>query len=183
MIYSLPKAVQICGAEYDIRWDYRPILDICAALSDPDLSDEERAYAALDIFYPDFDEMPQERYQEAVRQCLWFVNCGEEPENRKSPRLIDWEQDFPLIANPINRVLGREIREDAPLHWFTFMSAYQEIGDCTFAQVVRTRDKRARGKPLDKSEREWYRRNQQLVDFKRKYTSADEALMKEWGGV
>lgn len=183
MIYSLPKSVDIGGAEYAIRWDYRPILDICAALSDPDLSDEERAYAALDIFYPDFNEMPQEHYQEAIERCFWFINCGEESPTRKSPRLIDWEQDFPLMVNPINRVLGREIREETPLHWFSFLAAYAEVGDCTFAQVVRIRDKKARGKTLDKSEREWYRQNRHLVDFKAKYTSEDDKLVKEWGGA
>lgn len=183
MIYSLPKSVDIGGAEYAIRWDYRPILDICAALSDPDLSDEERAYAALDIFYPDFDEMPQEHYQEAIERCFWFINCGEESPTRKSPRLIDWEQDFPLMVNPINRVLGREIREETPLHWLSFLAAYAEVGDCTFAQVVRIRDKKARGKTLDKSEREWYRQNRHLVDFKVKYTREDDELVKEWGGA
>lgn len=183
MIYSLPKSVEIDGAEYAIRWDYRPILDICAALSDPDLSDEERAFTALDIFYPSFNEMPQEHYQEAIERCFWFINCGEQSPARKSPRLIDWEQDFPLMVNPINRVLGREIREDTPLHWFSFLAAYAEVGDCTFAQVVRIRDKKARGKTLDKSEREWYRQNRHLVDFKVTYTSVEEELMKEWGGA
>lgn len=183
MIYSLPKSVEIDGAEYAIRWDYRPILDICAALSDPDLSDEERAFTALDIFYPSFNGMPQEHYQEAIERCFWFISCGEESPARKSPRLIDWEQDFPLMVNPINRVLGREIREDTPLHWFSFLAAYAEVGDCTFAQVVRIRDKKARGKTLDKSEREWYRQNRHLVDFKVKYTSVEEELMKEWGGA
>ena len=99
------------------------MLDICTALSDPDLSGEERALVALDIFYPGFETMPQEYLQRVVVGCLWFINCGETEQTRKSPRLIDWEQDFPLIANPINRVLGREIREDAPLHWFTILSA------------------------------------------------------------
>ena len=95
---------------------------------------------------------------------------------------MDWEQDYSLIIAPINRVIGGEVRSVEYMHWYTFLAAYQEIGDCTFAQVVRIRDHLARGKSLDKSDREWYRKNRHLVDFKRKYTSADDALMKEWGG-
>ena len=95
---------------------------------------------------------------------------------------MDWEQDYGLMIAPINRVIGREIRAMEYMHWWTFLAAYQEIGDCTFAQVVRIRYRLARGKTLDKSDREWYRKNRHLVDFKRKYTSADDELMKEWGG-
>lgn len=184
MIYTLPETVEIGSVEYLVRWDYRPILDICAALSDPELTEQERAFVVLSIFYPDFENIPQKHYQEAIDRCFWFINCGEDQQKKvKSPKVVDWEQDFNLMASPINRVLGYEIRSDKPLHWFTFMSAYQEIGDCTFAQVVRIRDRKARGKSLDKQDREWYRRNRQLVDFKTTYTSAEEDLMKEWCGT
>ena len=121
--------------------------------------------------------------EEAIDRCMWFINGGDGPQKTgKSPRLVDWEQDFTLIVGPVNRVLGREIRADVPLHWFTFLAAYGEVGDCTFAQVVRIRDHLARGKKLDKSDREWYNHNRHLVDFQRKYTSEDDELVKEWGG-
>ena len=61
------------------------------------------------------------------------------------------------------------------------MSAYYEIGgDCTFAQVVGIRSKIARRQKLDKSEKEWLRRNRKLVNFKTKYTENDENLIKQW---
>ena len=182
MIYTLPETVDLGGTKYPIRWDYRPVLDICTALSDPELSEQDRALAVLSIFYPDLGQIPQELYQEAIERCFWFINGGEERRDQtKGPRVVDWDQDFNLMVNPVNRVLGREIRENKPLHWFTFLSAYQEIGDCTFAQVVRIRDRLARGQPLDKQDREWYRRNRNLVDFETKYTQAEEDLMREWG--
>lgn len=68
------------------------------------------------------------------------------------------------------------------LHWWTFLAAYYEIGECTFAQIVHIRDKLSRGQRLDKTDQEWYRRNRELVDFKRKYTDAEDELMKQWGG-
>ena len=58
---------------------------------------------------------------------------------------------------------------------------YYEIGgDCLFAQIVQIRDKLQRGKTLDKTEREWYRKNRHLVDFKQTYTAAEEDLIKMW---
>ena len=104
---------------------------------------------------------------------------------------MDWEQDFPYIVAPVNRVLGTEIRavpydfkeNRGGFHWWSFLAAYREIGgDCTFAQVVSLRDKLARGKTLDKADREWLRRNRALVDFRRKYTKAEDALLKGWIG-
>ena len=43
MEYTLPKTVSVGGREYSIRSDYRAILDICEALTDPELTNEEKA--------------------------------------------------------------------------------------------------------------------------------------------
>lgn len=182
MTWDLPTEAEIGGETYAIRWEYRCILDICAAIADPEMEPQDKAAAALTIFYPDLDQMPPEHYEEALKWCYWFIDGGQEPGGQKGPRLVDWEQDFPYIAAPVNRVIGREIRSPEPLHWWSFLGAYMEIGDCVFAQVVRIRDRLARGKHLDKQDREWYRKNKRLVDLKRRYTSADEAILKEWGG-
>lgn len=179
----LPTSVEIDGTVYEIRSDYRAALDICAALNDPEMDEKERAYIVLDIFYPAFEEIPEEHLQEAIDKCLDFINGPGQKNPNKSPKLVDWEQDFSLISGPVGRVLGRSIRSSKPLHFWDFLDAYLEIGDCTFAQVVRIRDHLARGKKLDKQDQEWYRRNRHLVDFKRKYTNADEELMKMWGGA
>ena len=191
MIYDLPTSVEIGGASYEIRSDYRAVLDILTALSDPELSDSDHAEAILDIFYfsPTYLDMRQEDYDEAIRKFIRFVNCGSDEENgKKSPKLMDWEQDFPYIVAPVNRVLGLDVRavpydfgsNTGGLHWWTFMSAYQEIGDCLFAQIVGIRRKLARGKKLDKSEQEFYRNNRQLVDFKRKYTERENDILSMW---
>lgn len=183
MIYDLPTSVTVCGIEYPVRSDYRAVLDICIALADPGLDDQERAAVTLGIFYPDFEEMPPEHYGEAIRRCFWFVNCGDEGDQaRKAPKLMDWEQDFRYIVSPVNRIMGGDIRTTEYVHWWTFISAYYEIGDCLFAQIVRIRDRLAKGKPLDKSDREWYRQNRHLVDLKVSYTDAENELLKQWTG-
>ena len=177
----LPTSVEVGGGSYETRSDYRAILDICAALSDPELDGQERATVAMTIFYPEMDTIPPEHYEEAVEKCLRFISGGGENAPRKAPKLLDWEQDFQYIVAPINRVTGQEIRAVEYMHWWTFLAAYYEIGECTFAQIVHIRDKLARGQPLDKTDREWYRRNRELVDFKRKYTGAEDELAKSWG--
>lgn len=182
MNWTLPDSVEVHGVTYPIRTDYRCILDILTDLSDPEADGQERALAVLIGLYPDFDDMPLGHYEDAIQAGLHFINCGSSDTPNKAPRLVDWEQDFQHIIAPINRVLGQEVRAVEYMHWWTFLAAFYEIGDCTFAQIVRVRDHLAWGKALDKQDREWYRKNRHLVDFKRKYTKADDELMKEWGG-
>lgn len=181
MRYSLPKTVELGGEEYAIRSDYRDILDILEMLADPELDNADKAEAMIEMFYPDYENIPYMEYENAVRQCIAFVNCGEEEyREEKRMKFMDWQQDFPLIASPVNHVLGTEIRGLDYLHWWTFISAYQEIGDCTFAQVVNIRQKKAKNQKLDKSEQEFYKRNKHLVDFKRTYTERDEDVISKW---
>lgn len=179
----LPTSVEVCGVEYEIRSDYRAVLDICAAMQDPELANEDRAIVVLDVFYPAFESMPTDHYQEAIKKCFWFINCGhDEKIEKKSPKLVDWEQDFQYIVAPINRVTGQEIRALEYMHWWTFIAAYNEIGECTFAQIVRIRNLKAKGKKLDKSDQEWYRKNRDIVDIKRHYTESDNDMVKQWTG-
>ncbi len=186
--YDLPTEVTVGGTEYAIRSDYRAVLDVMQVIADPDLTDGERATLALAIFYPESDSMPVRDLQEAIWRMYWFIGGGEEPDGKRRPRVMDWDQDFALIAAPINHVLGYEVRS-VPydydknvdgLHWWTFLAAYREIGDCTFAQVVAIRKKRMAGKKLDKREQQFYSDNRDLVDLKRKETEEEAKLFEEW---
>lgn len=182
MNYGLPKSLEVCGTEYEIRTDYRVALDVYAALDDPELSPQDKAEALLVIMYPQFADMPVQHWQAATDAALIFLNGGsEETPQRKSPKLVAWEQDFPYIIAPINKIIGTEVRSVEYMHWWTFLSAYYEIGECTFSQIVRIRDLLAKGKKLEKAEKEWYTRNRHLVDFKKSYTAAEEQLLKQWG--
>lgn len=184
MIYGLPKSLDIGGASYEIRSDFRDVLEVMSVLNDAELTDQERGFFALLIFYKDFTEIPQENYQEALEQCFWFLNGGKKDDDMESkPTLMSWEKDFPIIIAPVNKVLGHEARADKYLHWWTFLAAYMEIGgDCTFAQVVHIRGALRSGKPLDKSDAEWYRKNHSLVDLGNKFTKQELEDLKKWGG-
>lgn len=181
--YRLKKHVYIGDKPYEIRCDFSVILEIIEALNDPDLDDRDKMYVCLDLFYPDFENIPQEHYEEAISECFKYINCGSDNSQKKGPKLIDWEQDFPLIISPVNRVLGYEARgvpydietNTGGVPWETFIAAFNEIGDCLFAQVVGIRNKKAKGN-MDKQDREFYRKNRELVDIKQKYTAEDNAF-------
>ena len=62
--WDLPTSLQVNGVQYAIRTDFRVVLDVLAAMNDPDLfepdADEEeqnyyRASVLLQIFLEDYD--------------------------------------------------------------------------------------------------------------------------------
>lgn len=186
MNFDLPKAVYIGGKALSIRYDFRVILEIITMLNDIELTNADKAEALLTMFYVNPEEIDD--VQQAVTECYSFIDQGSK-QKKKQPRLIDWEQDFDYIVAPVNRVLGYEIRSvdyDAEtntggLHWWTFLSAYMEIGsECLLSQIVSMRDKLARNKKLEKYEREWLRHNRHLVDLPQKYTADEDELIKKW---
>lgn len=186
--WSLSTSLEIGGVEYEIRTDFRAILDILRALNDPELfepdaSDQERrsvqAVVMLQILFPDFDQMPPEHYNEACQKASEFIDCGLADDGKVKPRMIDWEQDASVMLPAINKVAGREIRMVEHMHWWTFMGLFMEIGDGLFANVLHIRQKKAQRKKLEPWEAEFYRENKQLIDFKRKYAVERSDAEKE----
>lgn len=178
MMWSLPISVEINGKEYAItnKCDYRMVLDVICALNDNDLDDEEKIKTALYVFYEDITDCTN--LEKAVKEMYKIIAYGEEDNGKEEnkPRLMDWKHDFPFLVSPINRVLNTEIRSIDYLHFWTFLSAYYEIGECTFQNVVSIRSKRAKGKKLENWEQEFYRENKKMVDLPISM-SAEE---KEW---
>ena len=181
MNYYLPTSLDVAGIEYEIRTDYRVALDIITALSDPDLDDYDKAEVAFEILYVDYDKIPLPAKYEAVEKAYWYINGGHDDDGKQYPKIMDWEQDFEYIAAPISKSVGQDIRGMEYMHWWTFLSYYLEIGDCTFAQIVSIRERKRKGK-LEKWEREWYRKNKDLVDFKIRYSDAEKDLLSQWTG-
>lgn len=175
---GLPTELVVGGKEYAIRSDYRAALDIFLALNDSELDQYNRMMETLEILY--MDEIPQTDIVEAIQQAFWFLRGGEDEKKDKGPQLVAWSQDFNYIAAPVSKIVGQDIRGMGYLHWWTFLSAYMGIGDCLFAEIVRIRDKKARGKPLDKADRDFYRRNREIIDIKKPLSDAEQEILSEW---
>lgn len=183
--WDLPLFVDIGGVQYAIRnkCDYRVVLDVIEALNDEDLDIESRIKCALFIFYEDLSGCND--LNTAVKKMMEIVNNGEkedDEEQSQKPRLMDWQHDFSMIAPPVSRVLGYDVRTpDRYCHFWTFIGAYMEIGECTFANIVSIRSKKRKGKKLEKHEMEFYKDNRKKIDLPLKLSSEDqEFLDSEW---
>lgn len=75
MIGRLPSTLEVGGKLYKIRTDFRDILTIMLAFSDPELDEREKYAVMLTILYEDHD-IPAEDVPEAIERAIWFLDCG-----------------------------------------------------------------------------------------------------------
>ena len=169
MIGSLPTSLEIHGKEYKLRTDYRNILCVFEALSDPTLTDNEKLYVLLMRMFEDFESMPGQDYVEAYEKVCKFIACNSDSEDKKNPQLLDWEKDEQLIFPAINAVAGYEVRSVEYMHWWTFMGFFQSVdNESLWSFVLSIRQKQAKGKKLEKHEREFLNSNRELCSVHRK---------------
>lgn len=174
--WSFPTSLTIAGKEYGINSDYRAVIKVFTALNDYELKKENnyvQSAVILSIFYDDYETIPEAHWQEALDQMKEFIDMGIEDDS-KAPKLMDWEQDAPIIIPTINKVLGTEIRAEKYIHWWTFLGAYMNIGESLFSNVIHIRSKKAKGKKLEKWEQEFYKANKSIIDFNKKQSRSEE---------
>lgn len=122
-------------------------------------------------------EIPQQHLQEAMEYLVEFISCGDQ-ETKPAAKLMDWEQDTQVIVADVNKVAGMEIRALPFLHWWTFVFYFNAICEGQLSTLVSIREKLRKGKKLEKWEQEYYRKNKDKVDLKKRY-SAEELAEQE----
>lgn len=176
MIGRLPKSVVVNGKTFELNTDYRICLNVLQAFSDPDLNEYEKSIVLIQCLYKDSDRIEAADWQECINQGVWFLNCGDTVNKPQTERpLYDWEQDEQIIFSAINKVANKEVREVEYMHFWTFIALFNEIGEGSFSTIVSIRQKKSRGKKLEDWEREFYKKNKDLVDLKKKYTEEEQA--------
>ncbi len=182
----LPQAVEINGKTYPINHngDYEIALDIMEVLKDKDLSESEKAYTALCIFYNFNYPQDADGLKKALDEVVNFIDCGatenkEKPQSQR-PLLMDWNKDFDMIADAIIPIIGYDVREAGKYtHWWTFVGAYNQIGEGPFNTIVSIRTKKQKHKKLDKWEEEFYIENREKIDLDVNFSAEEEQFFKE----
>ncbi len=172
--WSLPRQADIGGRQLRFHADYRDILELLSYLTDDTRPEFLRWHIALALFY--CDPVPPGLRQEAMAYLASFLTAG--VKGRPGPRLLDWQQDAPLIISDVNRVAGTEIRALPFVHWWTFLSWFHGIGEGRLSTVVALRDKLRRGRKLEPWERQFYRENRSLIDLTSPSAEAQKAHLE-----
>lgn len=175
-MYYLPQSLTVGGRDYPIRSDFRVALTIFEAYNDDALPLSVKARTAVECLYK---EIPEE-IEEAYRRAVWFLDGGDMPKSKQAPgRTMDWEQDEYLIFPAVNKVAGYEVRSAKYLHWWSFLGLFNEIGEGLYSHVMNIRQKLARGKKLEKWEREFFNDHKELIVLKEKLSPEEQAALDE----
>lgn len=166
MLGQLPTRLKIRDTYFDIRTDYRNVLRVFEAFADKDLTDNEKLLICLKRMYVEFQRINPNDYKEAYEKVCWFIGCGKPEEKRPPVRSFNWIKDEPLVFPAVNKVAGMEVRSVPYVHWWTFMGWFESIdSDSLFGTVLSLRQKKARGKKLEKYEREFIQNNKALMSL------------------
>jgi len=135
-----PETVPIDGIEYKINTGFRGCLLTIAAIGAKELTQYEKADILLDNMY---DEIPPDIVQ-AIEKAIWFLSGGREPDGKEHPKLCDFDRDADMIYSAM---LKKGVDLDAiDMHWWTFLSHYEELPESGFTRVVYLRVQNKRGK-------------------------------------
>ena len=178
--YELTTSMVVNGNEYSFKADFRNILEAMKPLNDPDLLEEEKIDCACYLFFDDYENISQLDMQECVEQMMVFISGNKPNEQQKNDKpLMDWEKDLSIIIAPINKVATHDIRNDNFMHWWTFLAYFMEIGECTFNTFVGIRNKKNKGKKLEKFEQDIYKNNMKAINLEKKYDRTTQDMIDE----
>lgn len=182
MIGALPQTLTIGVEEYEIRSDYRDVLQVFEAFSDPELEQGEKWIVAIYLLFEYFScaddvfEALESGFdiEEAVKQIIWFISAGKEPGDKNELPVYDWLQDEQMIFSAVNKVAGRETRSEDYIHWWTFLGWFNEIGEGDFSFIAGIRNKLNYGKKLEKYEREYLNKHKDVVRIRKRLTEEEK---------
>ncbi len=173
-LWSLPREIRLGQERFAFYTDFRDILHIIEVMQRPGIPLAFKWQVALRLFYK--TPVPEALQKQAIEYLSRFLNGGAEPD--VDTRQIDWQQDAEAIIADVNRVAGRELRQDREVHWWTFLSFFHGIGEGQLSFLVGIRKKLQRGEKLLPHEQEYYSLHPGRVRLKPLLT-AEEQKEKE----
>ena len=169
-LWALPVSARLGEREFPHASDFRAILKILSVLGDEARPAWFRWLTALAMFYD--DPIPRELEGDAMAYLSSFLTCGDP--GSPGPKLLDWQRDAAAIIADVNAVAGREVRAEAYLHWWSFLSFFHSIREGQLSTRVAIRDKLARGKKLEPWEQDYYNAHKDQIRLLSPLTPAEQ---------
>lgn len=127
---------------YDIITDYKSIIDIMIMYEKANLTDQEKNYLMLQMFY--CGNVPNDT-QQAFEKAIEFLNvvttsAENNPNKEDYGRLFSFEQESYYIFFAINYSHNDILKTNSDLHWWDFYSKFMQLKeDCEFIDIVNNR--------------------------------------------
>lgn len=184
LIDKFPTKALIDGKVYELNTDFRNCLKIILAFEDDELLDFEKAEIMLRNLYG--ENIPKNT-DEAIRKAIYFLDCGEEDEEKKvgtsnSTRLYSFTKDAKYIYSAIKQTHGIDLENVEYLHWWKFVYLFLDLNpNCFFCKIIDLRNKKKKGK-LSKEEKRLYIQLYDILELnnKPKFTEEEQKEIDEF---
>lgn len=182
-ILKLPTSLTVKGRDFAINADFRPCVNIMRMFERNDLTDSEKIECMVGILYK--DDIPYSYFADAAQEAVWFLNLGDDVQGKSSRgvgRLFSWEQDLKFIISAVDKSAGFSIRSKEFYHFWEFMSAFFESGECVFNTLVHQRKLKKTGKQT-KSDREWWAENREIAELRMTLTQDEQEILDKFNAL
>lgn len=159
LLDTFPTKIEINNRIYKVDSDFRNCLKIILAFEDPELTLMEKTYIMCNLLYD--DEIPEEDQEEACKQAIKFLDCGEEHKEDMSmkeegTRLYSFKKDAKYIYNAIKLTHKIDLESIEYMHWWKFVYMFLDLDkDCFFNQIIYLRRQMSKGKLTKEEKRIW----------------------------
>lgn len=154
-----PTSLEIDGYEYELNTSWIVGYKSMCALEDNELTEEEKFFVIYELLFnndkPPLTENTASLIMEYLGGGGFNYNSNS---NVKQKNYFKWSVDYSLIFQGIAKVLGYSPRANEELHWWDFLLAFGEVGECMFSNIVRLREGSEKN-TLSKEEKKWIQLN------------------------
>lgn len=170
LIDLVPEEVEINGAKYKIRSDFRTSILFELLMFDEDISTEIKFIQALHLYFPKLPSL--ENFEEALNKIMWFYGGGREDKeviskkngssSRKEKNIYSFEYDDEYIYSAFLSQYKVDLQDIEYLHWWKFKAMFKGLSeDNKIVEIMKFRSKDLTT-IKDKEERKFYKEMQEL---------------------
>lgn len=164
IIDGVPTYVYLSGLRYNINYDFRNCLLFENLLNNDDLSQEDKLYSAINIF---FGDQYIEDYEEAFKKIIWFYTCGKDIKQTTEKNIkpiFSYEIDDGYIFAAFVEVYKIDLTTEK-LHWWKFKALFDALPDtCYLNKIMSYRAVKINNNMTD-SEKKFYRNMKKLFEL------------------
>lgn len=131
---NLPNFIEINQVKYEINSDFKTIFKIMKLFEDVRISEQEKIYMALLMFYK--NNLPED-LNAGFKELNNFISMGKNQKNKNSKQLFSFDEDSSYIFSGFLKIYGINLAK-TNMHWFEFSLLFNELisSDCLFSNIV-----------------------------------------------
>lgn len=176
-VQGLPKSIEVNGAMYPIKTDYRDLIQFEQFF---ETDENELMQMAKAIYFLLGEEIP-DNVQETWNQIMWFYSGGKEiiESSKKGSKLYDFELDNEYFYSAFLTEYRIDLYEVEYMHWWKFRSMLLGLPEDTELSKIMGYRAIKLDKKMSKEQKAFYRKMKKIYSLKKLKVDPEEQKLDE----